>query len=594
MHAAALALLTSAVAAPGLDVTYFLGSPATGGDVVVVDETTLAAPAPVAGLEGIRLLPLDVLGRSTLETFLPGRARLERDVPGAMRVVLPAGAGSLYHFERDEPAVAPTAKVFGYFVVDAQGTARLLVERLGTGPAADVDPFLHAVAAAPAGDAVLVGTTLDAGGDVLELTVATALVTDRSALVPPLALAPSGLGLRASFGTVATTSGILRFERTATGQVEDLPLPGAPSWFGGEFVFSDDGLVAGTIAGSAVTSAYPFAFGATGPAVRLSQTAQHMSDVGHLPTSIDGPYFAFSADGSVAVWRTEGLARDAWTSNVALVPTPVEPVTSDPQFIDTLDEVGLAGSFALASSRAILLAVGERADPQAGGLEALDFYLVESPLAGGKPLITNLSRTSGDLVEPFGKGLIDPSQGSWRVPGTDRIVVLDDAGSGQRLSLLDLGNFVTTPLVPDADAVLEIASHGTDLLIALDRDIGPTKVHDLVRVDALAGSVQTLASLSSAAQFRSFAVRADGWTGLVLDTGNGEYVARVDLGSGAGELLTATPLAIGPTLAWTPQGRLAVSGGIPGLDPIFVGWGLGAPSFLAPIAPQPGFVLPGA
>ena len=590
LHTVALSLVLAA--SPG-DVTWFLGSAGGTGDVVVMSETTFAPPAPVAGLGGVRFLPFDVLGRSTLETFLPGRARLVRDVPGAGRVVLPAGAGSLYHFERAEPALGATAKTFGFFVVDATGAARVLIERVGSGPAFDVEPFLPSVAVTPDGAALLVATTVDAGGDVLDVDVASAVVIDRTPTLPPLAVAPKGLGLRDTFGAIATTSAVLRFSRAPGEVAVELALPGAPTWFGGEFVFSENGLVAGTIAGTAVTNAYPFAFSPSGAAIRLAATAAHLSSAGHLPESIDGPYFAFSADGSVAVWRTEGLARDAWTSNVSLVPTPDEPVTSDAQFIDTLDEVGLAGAFTPVSARALLLAVGERAAPQ-GGIEALDFYLVESPLSGGKPSITNLTRTSGVFAEPFGKGLIDPSNGAWRIPGSDRIVVLDDAGSGTRLSLLDLSNGVVSPLVPDVNELVGIASYGTDLLFSVDREIGASVFHQLVRIDALASSVDVIASLGSSVTFNRFAVRADGWVGLVVDDGGNEWVARVDLVSGARELLTTLPLSFGPTLAWTSGGRLALSGGIAGQDPLFAGWGLGVPNFLAPIAPQPGFVLPGA
>jgi len=590
LHTVALSFFLAA--SPG-DVTWFLGTPGGAGDVVVMSETTFAPPAPVAGLVGVRLLPFDVLGRSTLESFLPGRARLANDVPGGARVVLPGSAGSLYHFARAEPALGATATTFGFFVVDATGAARVLVERLGTGATLAVDPFLGSVAVTPSGAALLVATTVDAGGDVLDIDIATAAVIDRTAALAPLSVAPKGLGLRDSFGAIATDAAVLRFSRAPSDGAIELALPGAPTWFGGEFVFSENGLMAGTIAGAAQTNAFPFAFSFAGPSVRLADQAAHMSSAGHLPEAIDGPYFAFSADGSVAVWRTEGIARDAWTSNVSLVPTPQEAVTSDAQFIDTLDEVGLAGAFTPVSARALLLAVGERANPQ-GGIEALDFYLVESPLAGGKPTITNLTRTSGVFVEPFGKGLIDPTEGAWRIPGSDRIVVLDDAGSGMRLSLLDLSNGVVAPLVPDVNGIVGIASHGTDLLFSVDREVGASVFHQLVRIDALASSVDVIASLGASVTFNRFAVRTDGWVGLVVSDSGSEWVARVDLVSGARELLTTIPLAFGPTLAWTSGGRLALSGGIAGLDPLFAGWGLGTPSFLAPIAPQPGFVLPGA
>ncbi|MEZ5979126.1 MAG: hypothetical protein R3F34_12995 [Planctomycetota bacterium] len=585
LPAFAATLLVASHSTARADQTLFLGPEGGVGTVVVADETGLVPPVPVAGLDGIELLPVEPIGRTKLELLLPGRARLRTDVPGASRVELPDDAGSLYHFRR--PGTA--GDDFGFFVVDGDGRATLVVERAGTGALGIDDPFRTSVGVDATGSGVLVATTLAAGGDVLELDLVNGTAIDRTANLPPLDVLPSGLGLRHDFGVAIATDRLVRFLRLPGEVASVVPLPGAPAWFGGEIVFSENELVAATIAGASPNLAHPYALSFVGPAVRLDDVPAHLSPAGFLPGSVDGPYLALSGDGSVCVWRTEGVARDAWSSNVALVPPPPEPVTSDAQFVDTLDEVGLVGALLPFSGRAIALAVGEVADPIAGGIEGLDFYLVESPLGGGPPVITNLTRTSGTTAAPFDGGNIDPSKGAWLVPGAPRVLVRDDAGSGSRLSLLDLATATVSPLDANVDDVVGIERVGQRFLVSV---VDGNK-RRLVVADAASGTSKTLATLGSGAVYDRFAVRDDGWVGLGISVGALEWIARVDVVNEVGELLLPFPLDIGPALGWTPGGRLAISGGIAGTDPIFAGWGTGTTGYLVPFVPQPGFVLPG-
>jgi hypothetical protein len=588
----ATALAATALAASArADLTLFLGPEGGVGDVVVFDESALLPPAPVTGLSGVQLLGLDAVGRTRLETFLPGRPQQREVVPGVTRVELPDGRGSVYRFRR---AGAGTSAAFGLFHVDGSGRARVLVERPGTGVLGDTDPFLARIAVAPAGDSILVATLVEAGGDALEIDLVSGAIVDRTASVPPLDVATSGLGLRADWGLVVAADGPRRFDRTPGSGAVPVALPGAPTWFGGELVFSEDGLVAATIAGTDPTASHPFVLRASGPALRLDDTPRHLSPAGFLPRDVDGPYLALSADGSVCVWRTEGaLARDAWTASVAPVPSPPQTVTADPQFVDTLDEVGLAGAFAIASQRAIVLAVGERADPLFGGVEGLDFYLVKTPAGGGAPVITNITLTSGDTVQPFTKGAIDPTRGAYRIPGEPRLIVRDDAGSGGRVSVVDLAAATVTPIVLGAEEVRSIERHGSRYLMTVERDLAGPLTHDLVIADVATLSSTTLASIAATnGDFDRLTVRADGWAGVGVRIGLDEFAARVHVPTGFGELIVPFGFDLGPTLAWTAGGRLALTGALPGGPSIPIGWGLGVPWYAVPIVPQDCFVLP--
>jgi len=585
---AALVLAAPAAA----DATLFLGPDGGVGSVVVIDETGPSGPTPVAGLDGIELLPLDAIGRTRLETFLPGQARLVEDVPGASRVLLPEGAGSLYRYRR---ALAGGATEFGFFGVDAGGTARRLVARPGTGPAADADPFLFGVACDPAGTGVLVATTPAAGGDVLELDLATGAATDRTPHLAPLAIAPSGLGLRDAWGVIAHDGGVLRFVRQAGAVATPVTLPGAPTWFGGEFVFSGNQLVAATTAGAGPGAAQPFAFGPLGPAAELDPTPRALSGAGFLPNAVDGPHMALSHDGTVCLWCSEtAVSREAWTARVTLSPAAALPVTSDAQFVDTLDEVGLAGAMRRISDRAIVLAVGEKADPAAGGVEGFDFYLVDVPAAGGAPVLTNITLTSNDAAEPFTKGALEPTRATYLVPGTSSVLMPDDGGSGGRLTLANLETGAVQVVLPGAEDLIAIERVGTRFLTVTDGDLTGVDLRTLALVDPIGGTSLSLGDFAPTTVFDRFAVHPSGWIAFGIDLGGAELLARVRAVSGFGQLLTTFPIELGPTLGWTPGDRLMLTGSLAGPDRVGFGWGLETTSFVAPLPPQPGFVLPGA
>ena len=590
-------LLAAAAASPAgaRDVTLFVGPAPGPGSVLVHPEDGLGAPSSPAELQGIVLLPLDFTGRTRLEELLPDRPRRVTDVPGASRLVLPQGQGSLYRYARPEPAGGLR---YGFFAVDGQGVARSLLERPATGPLGIDDPFLGRVAVPPSGDAVLVGTTAAAGGDLLEVVLATGEVIDRTPQLAPLDLLPSGLGLRDSWGAAVGAAGVLRFDRSPGAVAQALPLPGAPAWHGGELAFSAGGGTAATISGAGPTQASVFAFGSAGPARRVSAAPAHLSRAGYLPDDPDGPYLALSPDGSLCTWRTEGMTRESWLARTQAPPgeAPVH-LTADGVFADTLDETGLAGPQLMAGPGgpgAIVLAVGERNDEPQGGIENLDFYRVELPDGSGVPVLTNLTLSSGAAQPPFGgDSSIDPQDGVYRTPAGDRLLYHDSAQGSGSLHVLDLATGVDATVLTNVKSLDAVEAVGADLALSLRREVTEKK-RELARFPAEGPpAVQVLASLPDDVVLDRLCGGPDGRLGLVLALGLQEFLIQLHLPTGSGGALLYVPAQYGPTLGYSPAGKLLASGSVGGGAPLFAGWNLAGPPALYAAPPAPGLVLPG-
>jgi hypothetical protein len=256
----ALAPLSFAWTARAGESAVFLGIPGSVGDVRAFDAATAGAAHPVAGLDGIRLLPLDFAGHSAGDELSPRFPRQRLDIPGAARLALQNGHGSLYRFARQSAA----GDAYGFFVVDASGT-RILHQR--PVPAGAPDPFVPTVAVSGDGAAILIATLPAAGGDLYEISVATGSTTLRTPSQGPLDFGPHGLALGAQSGFAAHTAGVLRFVRGQSGGASDVTFPSpAPTWFSRELVLSQNGSYAATIAGLDPTQASVFALGDVGVA----------------------------------------------------------------------------------------------------------------------------------------------------------------------------------------------------------------------------------------------------------------------------------------------------------------------------------------
>ena len=594
---AALALALAAgsdAAAQGLVTSFQPG--ATGyGDLVALDEATgLDVPLP-GEFANLRFLPLDHSGRVTLFEGTLTKPRRRDDIPGANRLELQQLHGDLLRYERID---APSgARRFGFMNIDAAGMPRIVLERAGAGPLGDLDPFLANVGVSPEGTAILVATRQIADGDVFEIDLATGAAQNRTAGLHPQLVTPGGLALSDDWGVVVTRRGVLRFARSSGAQVEHLAYLNSPrpTWYLGDVVLSNNGQWAAIAAGASGDLAFPFVFGATGPALRVHDVPARLSAAGFAPAYDNGPYLAVSDDGALCAWRVEGLTRELFLGRVPAPggpPSTAEHVTNDAQFIDTLDEVGQA---LFVRPDKLVFALGERhfvaGVPE---FEGVDYFSAEAPATSGMPLaLTNLSMSSGDVTAPFLSGVpsMHPIATLWD-PVAERLVLFDD-GDGEAVIAVDANGGVTTILdgVKDVDL---LSATNAGFLLAVRRTNAAGGNRELHRAPLdLSAPATMIASSSSTAGFDRLIVRRDGWVSFVETlVGGGQRLWRLRVANGAGSTFDA-PSALGPALAHTAGGALAFTlQSSPGTETTMLWSRTQAVPAAVDIAPGGSFVLP--
>jgi hypothetical protein len=569
------------------DVSVFLGPSGGVGIVQVGDEQNLTPPRFPAELQGIQLLPIDFAGRTDFEALSFTRPRQRSDVPGATRVALPLGRGSLYRYRRDAAGL-PTN--FGYALVGADGAARSVWETLGSGPQGNADPLAAPIAVSTDGTTLLVVTALAAGGDLFEIDLASGAAELRTSALPPQAFVDGGLALLDGFGAASTTSGLLRFDRVPLAQASFVSMPAAPIWFGGRIVWSADGLVGATIAGASASSADVLAFTSSGAAVLVTTERADLSGIGSAAEIVSGPFLALSTDGSHCAWRSEGLTREAWVRAVPLPAAfPSEQITSDLRFADTLDTTG---EFVFGAPARLILLVGELAAPQ--GIGSADVFQVDVSTTTGQLTFANVTLTSGDAAVPFlSKGVLTNEGGLHLLPAGNGAVCHNQlsGGSGELLTFTWALSGVQTHAT-QVKALDWVEVVGADLALVVRREAGNGS-RDLLRLPlSLAAPISTLVSLPEDHEFVRQAVSASGWLAAVVTSPSGEYVGRVHAPSGLAELIFPLPFVYGPTLSITPLDGVALSIPVPAGWSYFGAWGSVVPTKKIPTGFQPGFVLP--
>ncbi len=563
----------------------FRGLPASFGTLEQRDLAAGGPPSFPLGARPIRLLPLEVNGRTELTRTDPAQGWRHDDVPGASRVSLPAERGSLFHFEAD---LGAGVRSFGFFWIDASGLARPAIERNGSGPANDRDPFQARVAASADGLTMLCATTREAGGDLLEVELATGNVIDRTANQPPRLWLAQSLCLAPQWGLAMYADGMQSFRRLPAAQASALSLGSpAPTWYPGDVALSVSGSYGVFVAGSSMLSADVFVVDANGSVARATQTPAAISPAGYLPEQLDGPYLSVSDDGSQCAWRTEGLTREAFLARVPWqVAAPEVQLTSNANFTDTIDEVG---QFAFRPNTGLVFSAGERAAP-AGGIGKLDVFSAVLPPGTGAPTLQNLSQSSGLVAPPFLlPGAIRP-EGAVDVPGgqgrmlldraTDRLVWLAPQGGPPATVLLGVKGFTGVE-----------RSAARWILIVQRTSQG--QPHEVVAWDASSPlAPQVLYSSSSADSIDELSVRGDRCA-FVERNAPFEDLRACDLITGNVQLFSTRNFLYGPALAIASNGELTANLGAPLGAAVFVRWQMGAlPQRLGPTS-GPGFVLRG-
>jgi hypothetical protein len=590
--AALLSCCLASVAAASNQVVLFRGTPGGVGDVVVVDPSGALAPFTPPQLAGITLEQIDFNGRTDLGSLAPSSPRLRADVPGANRIELPAHTGSLYRYSRAVPGSPGSSH--GLFVVDASAAARPLIEMQGIGATLSAVPFLTRVAIAADGSRILVATKQAAGGDLLDIDIATGNTVNRTSSLAPQRFTPAGLQLAPSWGIAATATSILRFDLANTSDAQALTFSGAaPAWFSGEVVLSSNGAHAATVAGDAFDTAYAFAFDFAGDAVQVSTAPGYLSGAGFQPEASHGPYLAISDDGSQCAWRTEGVTREAFVARVPIAQPPAEEqVTATNNYMDTLDEIGQFVFRALSTQLSI--AVGELPLTGPAIIENLDVYQVALP-PSGPAAIQNITLSNGLAQPPFNLVSSLKPQALIAAPSNDALVFYNQrsGGTGDLVSASPTSGGLTV-LVPDVKSVDFIERAGSDVLVSLRRSSG-TKNRELYRFSApFTASGAALLSVNGTDTFGRQAERADGTFVLVQHKTTAESLWRVTPLVPAPKSFTNRPLTYGPTLGFAANGDAAFSVDPGANNSIYALWSSNGPVHRLPVPVGPGFVLPGA
>ncbi|MBI5431420.1 MAG: hypothetical protein HZA52_01180 [Planctomycetes bacterium] len=589
---ALVAVATLASAADGSHVSVFVGESGKAGNIKVFDASGKAAAWPT-GLQGIRLEPLDFGGRVALLDYQPGRPRRVDDVPKASRLLLPQGAGSLYRFSRAENDGTTT---WGLMLVDADGLARNVWELAGD--ASGNAPMLAELAVAPAGDGLLVATTLAAGGDLWEIELTQGVAVCRTSAIAPLDFAGSGLALGEGFGVAVATTGILRFVRGASGDASAPAFANCapPAWYGREVVLSANGAWAATIAGSASDAAHVYVFDGCHDAIEVDPTPQVIASAGFLPNHLAGPYLAVADDGSRAAWSVLEPTPELY---LGVVPTlgagSGVHVTHDALFHPFLDEIGLYGFLPTGK---LHVGVGDRFDATLGGLTRMDVFVAGLAADGISLAVSDLSQSTGSSYPPFN---YYPSLQADRValsPDREWTVVYSNPTGDDGLVLVvptDGHGVVPLPAVSGLEDIAFFELTDSHVVLGAERALANGEVEEVYHIPygffTQANVVMPLGDDDLGATY----VRENGWAALATpDPQDGQWLWRVDLNGATTQKLTNRSFDYGPTLWIDAAGTVACSIGELDEPSLFLAWPPIGPVKRLQAAPMKGFVLPGS
>ncbi len=555
------------------------------GQVVQLD-----APHALPLLEDIRFLPLEISGRTGLDSLNPSLAQLRYDIPGANRVLLPGGAGSLYRYH----TVRTFGQIFGFLLIDADGTARVVFEFAGYGVDGLLDPF--GVFCAIEGSTLWITSVPEVGGDLFEIDLVAGTTINRTMTLADLTFHEQGMALFPGYGIVMTASGPLRLDRNR-GLPELLSFEGLPpAWFAPDIVSSYDATTFAFIAGSSETDTHIFYGRADGVVKRASDTPTGMTSAGFAYDTVNGPWLALSTDGSVCAWISQGNSRELFIRELEAIEITTEfQVTHDVRFTDTLNDSGVIAFF---SPESLVVLVGDDSGNKVPKIEDGDLYRVDVGVQAG-PLtpnetqtdISNLSGTSGDSALPFlSYGSITNLGGIYRVPGFDGLVALDEAS--ESVVAVDWSGRVSTLVT---GVVTINALHPVGMKIVLNVQMAAplenNEYQALYRFAPLTGVVSRLGKLPPGGFFSRPAISESGHFAAIANADcDFEWLGRITLASGTTEVPLAFPAVYGPAQWFTPDGALLFTVEFAGLT-YFVSWGSTGLRLLG-YHPQ-GFVLPG-
>ncbi len=567
--------------------SVFHGPPGGHGSVARYEVQTGAPLRPSAELEGLRWLPIEIIGREQGHEGNPAFPQVHADLPlGVTRIELPNGLGGLYHFERLR---ADGSKSFGYLFIPKRGRARVMLELRGL--AGTLNPWHPRIALDPQGDSFLAATLEWGSGDLWEVDLRTPRPRLRTAHLGPVRIGLNGMGLGDQFGFAVTSQGVLRVQRSNPGDAEWVPVPGpAVAYWSGEAALSRAGTAAIVLGGDSPTALIPFALTAQGGLQRALDMPQKIGTAGYLPETLGGPYLSISDDGRHLAWTAffpahmGGEVRDVMQANLNAL-APAAQVTGDANIIDTLEEVGRIGHF----GARLFFAVGEANDPTEGGLEAADFF--ESQLDDqGTLTMFNRTGTMGDNTWPFTTGV--PTLVPERVLdlSAGRTLIFD--GESEQLFFADLQQGGLQPIHADVKELYWAREIDGWAVVAFGRRSG-ARPNELWRFSLTQPGVGFPLDSGSPLHVYAPPVRLDGaWLGILTTVVSTQSIRRMQPASGQIEIWNGGANQFtGPLLAG-PAGALGFSPAQPNSNQQVLWFGSGQAQLTLQHPSYPGHWLP--
>jgi hypothetical protein len=446
-----------------------------------VDLTTGVESAPL--LAGIRLLPIDIAGRSPVYDLAAATGQLVDVGGGAVALQLPGPrAIRVFQYQRQNPTR------FGFFAVRGDAQVDVLLEIPGIGPSGSVSPFDRHLGVSRDGATIAIAAADPSGGidGVGELWLARC---DGQPLANGSSVVElTGPGIQEAAGPslafhqqdlyAVVDERLVRAPADGSGPFQLVPLPQsggvAPAMVEDGIVRSADGSTLALLAGGLDETSFDiYLIDATGTARNLTNAPAPYQEPGFFPDEIDGPYLALSEDASSIAYQIDfPLGNELFVRSTAPGATPFQ-ITSDVDFdpsIDQLSGILTGGSF----TRFVA----------AAGNQGADLYRVELPTVG-LPKLENLTKTSGVALPWFPNAATMNVKSQHPLRGS-RLMVDDQTATGQGFGLWHVA---TTDVVTNAWSNLIAAPIVVKPALAVNHAVAIAKTasqHFLLRVGASA------------------------------------------------------------------------------------------------------------
>lgn len=392
--------------------TFAEGTPAAL-TIATVSEANPNGPDTVV-LSNVQLLPIEISGRTLAQE---ADAAVSRRVVrhGTERVELPAG-GRLLRYRRNG------GQQWGYLQIAADGGARVVLERPGSGPTL-LDPFVDRIGVAPDGRHAAIALAnggmfvvrLDGGVFASTGTFARQVVPNGSGVVPTSVLVGSTVvWFQIDNGTVQ----VCRCDLADGGLPVDVSPPAqANAITKDQMVMSRDGSRLVFLYGPQLQQRL-WQVGITGAATVLPPLPDKYEEPGYLPENPGEPAMLLNDNGTRLFFIVADV-RDELNLLDLQGGLPTLQITESTIFQPYL------GSHILPRFRGdrLLVAIGDPAQ--------MDWFRAD--LAPGGGTVVNLTGT-GSVVQPFPAGSLNPVQAA---EASGRLLVTEQNGNGSVLRAID-------------------------------------------------------------------------------------------------------------------------------------------------------------